>query len=905
MRVLIGRRRRLGRLPATAVRLPVAAVVLLLATAATAAPPQAAAPPADPVTALLTRVEQVVREGTPLRYMDLLAPSAVRPAAAAFAEGWILPGATRAVVRERDRLPLLGTLPGDGYSLLVEVFVESGARARLATWRLDVRRGSSGVPDDWRIVSQQVLSTLEGLYRLTVNPRRQVAVKDVVVSAEDVTLSVPDGTMFVAEAEGGPTAVVLLGRGELAFTPAPPAERTQLRVVTGAETLQSATDAVFVRVHPDSFGSFLTAREMVDRPSVDPRDLKRAEDIFRQDVARSYSLDLGDLSSDLWSLLPRSGDVLAEIRTRRFETLTYVRSDTEVEDISLFDRKNRRNLSVYQSRSHLAQYTRFYNDDDRADYVVHSYGLDVRYDPARRRLDGLAKLAVEVTSPSINSFTLKLADALEVKGITSRELGRLLSVRVRNQESVVVNLPATLVRGFQLNLEVLYGGRLEPQPLDRETIEVSPQQPEQTSDEFEIPLEESYLFSNRSYWYPQAPLLGYALADIRVTLDEPWVALASGQPVAATLAAGPVERGVRRREFSFTVRQPVRYLALLVAKLVEARREKLSLSGSEIELRVLTNPRQRGRSKDLARNTTSILRFYSSLIGEVPYKDLTVAAVEHRLPGGHSPAYLAVLAVQGPGTYLRWSDDPGALPFAEFFIAHELAHQWWGQAVGWKNYHEQWISEGFAQYFAALYAERAHGRQTLDAIIRRMQAWAVDQSDQGPVFLGYRVGHVKGESRLFRAVVYNKGAMVLHMLRGLVGDEAFFAGMRRFYTTWRYRKAGTDDFRRSMEAASGWDLRQFFEQWVLGDGVPQVAYSWRVEHRAGSSDATIRFEQAGEAYQLPVTVTLEYDDNRSTEVVARLTGKVVEIRVPLTGTLRRLDVNRNRGAVAIFKGGSG
>ena len=94
------------------------------------------------------------------------------------------------------------------------------------------------------------------------------------------------------------------------------------------------------------------------------------------------------------------------------------------------------------------------------------------------------------------------------------------------------------------------------------------------------------------------------------------------------------------------------------------------------------------------------------------------------------------------------------------------------------------------------------------AIIRRMQRWATDESDQGPIYLGYRIGHVKGDSRLFRAVVYDKGAMVLHMLRRLVGDEAFFGGLRRFYDTWRFKKAGTDDLRRAMEEASGREPRR-------------------------------------------------------------------------------------------------
>ena len=142
--------------------------------------------------------------------------------------------------------------------------------------------------------------------------------------------------------------------------------------------------------------------------------------------------------------------------------------------------------------------------------------------------------------------------------------------------------------------------------------------------------------------------------------------------------------------------------------------------------------------------------------------------------------------------------------YPPFFLAHELAHQWWGQAVGWKNYHEQWLSEGFAQYFAAhVRGEGPRRRRRSATCCARCGAGRSNNRTQGPVYLGYRLGHIKAESRVFRAVVYNKGAMVLHMLRRLVGDEKFFArhpasSMR----DWRFRKAGTDDFRLAMEKAS-------------------------------------------------------------------------------------------------------
>jgi aminopeptidase N len=242
-----------------------------------------------------------------------------------------------------------------------------------------------------------------------------------------------------------------------------------------------------------------------------------------------------------------------------------------------------------------------------------------------------------------------------------------------------------------------------------------------------------------------------------------------------------------------------------------------------------------------------------------------------------------------------WRNDPVAFEdYPPYFLAHEIAHQWWGQAVGWKNYHEQWLSEGFAQYFAALYASHDRGDEVFDGMLRQMRRWAMEQSAQGPVYLGYRLGHIKADSRVFRAIVYNKGAMVLHMLRRLVGDDAFFTGIKLFYSRWRFRKAGTDDFRAAMEWVSGRDLSTFFSTWIYGAEIPSLKFTSAVT----ASDALLRFEHRGDVIPVPVTVSIAYADGRTDEIVVAVTDRVVEQTIELKGTVRSIEANRDHGAVA-------
>jgi len=893
--------------------------LVLFASTVGVASAQAPPPPADGVTTLLSTLEQLLQRNDRDAFPALLSPADITGDEAIQASDDLFSyDTTRASIRERDRQPLANAPAGDGYRVIVEIFIETEVRARVMTARFDVRRPTEGAIDSWRIVDVERLTYVQGLYRLRLDTGRQFTAREFTVQAQDVRFILHTGTVFEVLSGEGVTGLVLLGRGEMQFAPGPDTEKGQLRIFGGSETLTALFGAAFVRVHPADFETRIDVSGLRVGPP-DARQVKRAQELFAVEAPKSYNIDLRDLSRETWYILPQVGDFVGEIRTNKFGTLTYARAGGNAEDVTLFDRARRRAIALYASPERLAQRGASYNEDDLRNYDVVDYNIDTAVFPDRHYIEGRTQMTVRITADAAATLTLRLAEPLAVTSVISVELGRLLFFRIHNDESLIVNLPVSAQRGALLTLVVTYTGVIPSQALDRETVAVQAQdddiEPQTISQS-----EPSFLLSSRSAWYPQNVVTDYARARIHITVPSGFGCVASGQLTPGDVSLRDVATAPDGRSFVFYANEPVRYFAIVASRLTRVSEEiidardpsiavpsTLRLEGRDgvrmrrydrITVAVDANPRQMARGRDIAPLAADILRFYGTLMDDTPYESMTVTMLEHDLPGGHSPAYFAIINNAAPFSRLYWGNDPAAFSgVPEYFLAHEIAHQWWGQAVAWKNYHEQWLSEGFAQYFAALYAQRAHGDESFVTMLRQFRRWSLSESDEGPIDLGYRLGLIRGQGRIFRALVYNKGAAVLHMLRRLVGDEVFFDGLRRFYTDRKFQKAGTEDFARAMEQASGRSLTRFFARWIHGATLPTIRYSATI--RAG--EVVVRFDQvAQEVFDVPVTVTLQYADGRAQDMVVAVTDAHVEQRLPAAGVVRSIQINRDSAALARF-----
>ena len=896
---------------------------------------------------LLSELEAAILASDTEAYIDLLAANADNKVASEFTRDAFQADVDAALVQARFLFPLNNFPDGTGYELTVEVFTEHGIQGRLQTWRLDVTRTvTADGTTSWSIVDQRLVDTIDGLLNLSLNPNVSYDATNLVVAGEDMTIRMSRGTMFVAEtASGNVTAFVLLGDGLLTFSPEPEAERGQVRILTDRESLEAEFSSAFVRVNPEMFDSRVSTATLDEKPG-NPRDFERAQELFEDFSVLSFAFDLSDMSDKTWSLRPGTGDFIAEVETRRYGTLTYSQSPNQPEDISLFERETGRIISMYPSAHKRAVQGRYYSDNDSLSYDVLDYHVTATFTPrrgftqrafrSRPRLrgcfiEGTTQLTIRVAALSMAMLTLRLADELTVHSVVSKEFGPMLFLRTRGQDNLVVSLPREATIGTEFTVEVTYAGSLAAQELNENWMGRQRLAFEGGQSLFSLPTPR-YIYSNSSYWYPQAIVSDYATATMDLTVPHDYGIVASGEPdernpVAGTESSRRADKSERRYQFFTT--QPARYLSCVISQFVEndveprevtaglstgitsARRNGISYDS--VSLTVVSNKSSNHRVEDYYDDATDILRFYTTLLGDVPYPMLTLTLTDAALPGGHSPAYFAVLNQPLPavsrsesGRMLSWRTDPVAFSgYPLFFLAHELAHQWWGQAVGWKNYHEQWLSEGLAQYFGVLYAEHRYGSEVFADVLKQMQRWSLRHSDRGPVYLGNRLGKIADEPRVFRSLVYNKGAMVLHMLRRTVGDNVFFNGLRRFYDSNRFAKAGTDDLINAFEAESGRPLSDFFERWVHDAALPKITFTYRTEdHLEGELDGihvALRFEQRGTLFEVPVTVTLRYRTGKEDTLVVPITDRLTEVRVPVRGELRDVEVNADRAALIDFE----
>ncbi|MBC7843621.1 MAG: M1 family metallopeptidase [Gemmatimonadaceae bacterium] len=281
-----------------------------------------------------------------------------------------------------------------------------------------------------------------------------------------------------------------------------------------------------------------------------------------------------------------------------------------------------------------------------------------------------------------------------------------------------------------------------------------------------------------------------------------------------------------------------------------------------VQQSVWTSPTQRAVMPGNFARAGDMVSLFSRLAGPYPYEKLAHVASSTRFGGMENAA-----AIFYAGNLFR----PGSPN--ESLIAHETAHQWFGDAVTVREWPHIWLSEGFATYFAALWTEHAHGDSAFQADRVAMLARVV----KAPITIEKAIVDTTLDDRakVLNSNVYQKAGFVLHMLRLEVGDSAFFGGVRAYYAAHRHGNALTSDFQKAMERAAGRPLDWFFAQWLQRPGFAELKPAWRWDATRRKLVVTV----AQGTRFAPYRVSLAIDVTDATGATKR-----VRIAVPATAT---------------------
>jgi aminopeptidase N len=278
------------------------------------------------------------------------------------------------------------------------------------------------------------------------------------------------------------------------------------------------------------------------------------------------------------------------------------------------------------------------------------------------------------------------------------------------------------------------------------------------------------------------------------------------------------------------------------------------------------------------------LKFFSQTVGPYPYEKLALIVGATRFGGMENSSAIVF-------TSTLFNSRSRAEPISKVFkiregivslVAHEIAHQWFGDSVTESTWADLWLSEGFATYFAGLMIQHYEGEQAFQIYMKRTadEYLNYEKRKSSPI----HDTETENLLQLLNANNYQKGAWVLHMLRCSLGDEVFFRGIRDYYKKYKNSTATTEDLRVALENASGRNLKEFFSRWIYGAGHPRYELKWewkQTKPKEGVLTINLNQTQPEDAFLISVPLEIATSNGLLRKSI-NPTGKLTTLRLPMS-----------------------
>jgi hypothetical protein len=769
-------------------------------------------------------------------------------------------------------------------AVFLRAYFQNSHAAIIETWKLSLQRSEG----QWQVRKKDVTSSLRNLYKIRLPSTAAQRADSAVIKHKDIELAFEDPVLFFDNIPDIETALLIIGRGRLRFSPSDPKERHQLELIYKSRTLEDKISYAYLRFSPSFFKNHI---EIVRDPAKKREPISQSEanlaySLYTRLFVRSFTIE-NSLSGDFLSFVPQSEEAVFEFKGDKIGELTYIYSPFALDEINLYDNAKERIINLYSpdAGEGLKRFVVTFGQK----FDVRDYEIELDFNPGTSFLSAKARVDVSAELSALDSLKLNLSPEFSILRINDEKQRELMFTQDKLRKLVYIYFLEPVPKGKLTSLEIYYRGKIEP-PAALADVLAGPQIEKTTV--LLPPQFESTLFSQSAYWYPSPPDDDdYFTARLRIIVPPNFTCIANGKLAKRGLIEkvdGVLELDkVGSSYFIFEAGQPVKYLSFIVGKISPVREVS-----DPFPVQVLQTTGVRMLRKNFLEDCIDILRFYESLFGPFPYEKLDIISRLWKTTGGHSPAAFIVLnelprignnhalvPTEGPVNLSRWK---------EYFPAHEIAHQWWGQGVTWATYRDQWLSEGLAQFSSILYLKQRHGPEVYDSILKKFSRWAEKKSDRGPIVLGSRLSFYDFDA--YQAIIYNKTSLILNMLLNWLGEKPFFEGLKNFYTAKKYSGARTNDFLKAMERSSGKNLEAFFKNWFESHELPEVRIVSSLTKEGDGSMLRLTVNQLTEPFVFPLTIEWEEKGQKVRKIIL-IERKIQEFEFRLEGTARKLSFN--------------
>lgn len=455
-------------------------------------------------------------------------------------------------------------------------------------------------------------------------------------------------------------------------------------------------------------------------------------------------------------------------------------------------------------------------------YDLKYHRLEFNIDPA------VAFISGDVTShfvakENLSQITFELADNMVVSEVMQR--GSSLSFAQNANDEVVITLTETLNQGVLDSLTVSYSGN----PISSGFG--SFEQATRDGDPIIWTLSEPY---GAKAWWPCKQDLNDKIDAIDVYLTTPNFNVTNEELIAVSNGVEQsqiINGNEKTTHFKHQYAIPAYLIAIAVTN-YEVFSQTVPNNGNPFEIVNYVFPEDLTTAQADTPVTLDIMNFFSNTFEEYPFADEKYGHAQFTRGGGMEHTTVSFMG-----------------NFSRNLIAHELAHQWFGNKITCGSWKDIWLNEGFATYLSGLVIEELDGQEAFKTW-KQQRVNSITAAPNGAVYLTDQ--DTTNVSRIFNGrLSYNKGAMVLHMLRKKLGDGDFYQGLRNYLSDLAFSYAKTDDFIPIMEVQSGEDLTEFFSDWLYNQGYPTYSLNWSqtntnllIELSQSQSDASVSFFEA-------------------------------------------------------------